>query len=468
MAYKRSLSEEDLTCPVCCDIFMDPVILSCSHTICKACIDTFWTVKPSKQCPICRGRSLMNPPPSNLALKNLCESFVQERASEASLASEELCMAHSERIKLFCLEDREPICLVCWTSTKHRRHKCCPTEEAASDYREQLKTTLNSLEERLNGLNNLKRDCNHIATHIKCQAYNTRQHIQKEFEMLHQFLQKEEEARMAALEEEAGQKSSAISAITESISATISTLSDTIRAIEEAVGLADVPLLQNVKSTIERVQCMPKDPDNPTGSLIDVAQHVGNLKFRVWEKMQDIVVYTPVVLDPNTSQAKLRLCEDLTSVLNSAEKLRVPYNPERFDYYPCVLGSRSLTAGVHCWDVEVGDSTLWSVGVTAVSNHRKGDAFFNGDTWHVRYLNGEYTGHSPAENRGPLVAESLRVLRVRLDLDGGEVSFSEPLAENSLCSFRHVFTEGVLPFLYNYCMVSPLRIVTVKNSEHKS
>ncbi|XP_062395049.1 E3 ubiquitin-protein ligase TRIM35-like [Sardina pilchardus] len=467
MAYKRSLSEEDLTCPVCCDIFVDPVILSCSHTICKVCIDTFWSVKPSKQCPICRRRSLMNTLPSNLALKNLCESFVQERDFEASVTSEEMCIAHSEEIKFFCLEDREPICVVCKTSRKHKQHKCCPTEEAASGYRDQLKTTLNSLEERLNKLNNLKRDCNHIATHIKCQAYKTRQHIKEEFEMLHQFLQKEEEARMAALEEEAGEKSNVINTLMEDIREAISTLSNTTKSIEEAVGSADVPLLQNIES-IERAQCRPTDVDNPEGSLIDVAHHLGNLKFRVWEKMQDIVVYTPVILDPNTSQAKLHLSEDLTSVLNSAEKLRVPYNPERFDYYPCVLGSQTLTSGVHCWDVEVGDSALWSVGVTTVSNHRKGDAFFNGSTWHVRYLKGEYTCHSPAENHGPLVADRLRVLRVRLDMDVGEVSFSEPLTENSLCSFRHVFTEGVLPFLYNYCMCSPLKILPVKNSEHKS
>uniref|UniRef100_A0AAQ5X1Z4 RING-type domain-containing protein n=1 Tax=Amphiprion ocellaris TaxID=80972 RepID=A0AAQ5X1Z4_AMPOC len=30
--------EEDLCCPVCHDIFKDPVMLSCSHSFCRVCL----------------------------------------------------------------------------------------------------------------------------------------------------------------------------------------------------------------------------------------------------------------------------------------------------------------------------------------------------------------------------------------------------------------------------------------------
>lgn len=177
-----------------------------------------------------------------------------------------------------------------------------------------------------------------------------------------------------------------------------------------------------------------------------------------------VVSIAPVILDPNTSQAKLVLSEDLTSVVNSAQKLRVPYNLERFDYYPCVLGSQILSSGVHSWDVAVADSSVWSVGICTASNNMKGDTFFNEDIWYVRYLSGKYTCHSPSKPDGPIVTERLQVLRMRLDWDGGEVIFSDPLSKKLLCTVKHVFTEGVLPFLYNYCVSSPLRILPVKKS----
>ncbi|XP_041922806.1 E3 ubiquitin-protein ligase TRIM35-like [Alosa sapidissima] len=49
MAY---FSEVDFSCPVCCDIYNHPVILSCSHSICKACLEQYWETKGSQECPL--------------------------------------------------------------------------------------------------------------------------------------------------------------------------------------------------------------------------------------------------------------------------------------------------------------------------------------------------------------------------------------------------------------------------------
>ncbi|KAG9337234.1 hypothetical protein JZ751_029519 [Albula glossodonta] len=47
------------------------------------------------------------------------------------------------------------------------------------------------------------------------------------------------------------------------------------------------------------------------GMYVDVAIHLGNLKFRVWEKMLEMIQYTPATLDPNTKGGDLILCEYL-------------------------------------------------------------------------------------------------------------------------------------------------------------
>ncbi|XP_063054484.1 nuclear factor 7, brain-like [Engraulis encrasicolus] len=124
----NGLHEEDLTCTVCWDIFTDPVVLSCRHSVCKGCLENYWSEKEENECPLCRRRSSRDDPPVCLPLKNLCEAFWKERARP-----EEWCSEHSERFKLFCKDDKELICVVCRDSRKHKSHNCSPIEEAAKE-----------------------------------------------------------------------------------------------------------------------------------------------------------------------------------------------------------------------------------------------------------------------------------------------------------------------------------------------
>lgn len=141
MAGRLSLPEEDLTCPICCAIFKDPVVLKCTHSFCGPCLQQYWTTGRGRRrdCPLCRTQSVDDPVPS-LTLKNLCESCVQEESRDEEEPGAELycdpgemCPLHGERLKLYCLLDKEPICVVCHTSRKHKQHDCCPISEALLD-----------------------------------------------------------------------------------------------------------------------------------------------------------------------------------------------------------------------------------------------------------------------------------------------------------------------------------------------
>ncbi|CAB1442693.1 unnamed protein product, partial [Pleuronectes platessa] len=209
---------------------------------------------------------------------------------------------------------------------------------------------------------------------------------------------------MAALRVEEEQKSRMMKEKVECLSRDIKALSDTIRTTEDELRADDVWFLLNYKAAVERVQQrpLPEDPQLASGALIDEAKHLGNLSFNIWNKMKDLVSYSPVILDPNSAHSVLVLSEGLTSLIRGQEK-NIPDNPERFDHYFSVLGSEGFNSGTHSWDVLVGHSTYWTLG-------------------------------------------KIEKIRVKLDWNRGQLSFTDPDTNKHIHTFKHTFTEKMFPY----------------------
>uniref|UniRef100_A0A3B3RAX5 B30.2/SPRY domain-containing protein n=1 Tax=Paramormyrops kingsleyae TaxID=1676925 RepID=A0A3B3RAX5_9TELE len=210
-----------------------------------------------------------------------------------------------------------------------------------------------------------------------------------------------------------------------------------------------------------RAQCPVRDPEEISGALINVVKHLGNLSYRVWEKMLEKkeIKYTPVILDPNTAGVRLTLSKDLTSIIYNDFRQKLPDPPGRFDVWRGILGSEGFSSGKHYWDVEVGDGTRWNLGVVRESIKRKGlfPLMPEGGVWSIELHNGKFTAKT-SPHAFLSVGRKPQRIRVQLDWDRGELSFSDPSNNTPLYTFKDTFTEKLFPFFCTSDNRVPLKI----------
>ncbi|XP_058880713.1 zinc-binding protein A33-like isoform X2 [Acipenser ruthenus] len=395
-------------------------------------------------------------------LQKIAESFRKEQHSKrCETSAGTACDVHGGKLKLFCLNEGETFCEDC--TSEHEDHKHVSVQEAVKGYKKDIETALEPMNLKIQKYQAFKTQCVNLEDHIQKQAQQTEGHIKEEFEKLHQFLRDEEKARIAALRGEEEQKRRIMKEKIEHISKIISSMSETMTAIDHEMKTEDLVFLKTYRKTKKRAKWTLEDPQCVSGALIDVAEHLGSLKYKVWEKMLGIVQYTPVTLDPNTAAPWLVLSEDLTSMTDSSKKHYFQDNPERFDCYSCVLGSEGFTSGKHCWDVEVGNNTEWVLGVVKESANRKekiildpGEGF-----WAVALRNEDgYSACTKSHTKLPLEGKPQKI-RVQLDYGGGKVSFFDASNMTPIYSFTDLFSERIFPYFsfgLNENQTEPLKI----------
>ncbi|XP_059410907.1 E3 ubiquitin-protein ligase TRIM35-like [Carassius carassius] len=349
--------EDELSCPVCTDVFRDPVLLSCGHSFCRQCINDHWTSSSSRNCPVCRQGSPQEPV-SNLCLRNTCETYLREQSTRKERDEEHECPIHGEKIELFCQTDEEAICAVC-KKQEHRWHQTQKLQQTVQQRKAKLKAALRSAEKSLVSLHKGTARDPKISRYIQFQAQHTERKIRMEFETLHQFLRKEEESRITALNEEENEKRAKME---RRIQGGVLSLSDRVKELKEGIGDDDITFLQNYHRIMDRSDHTLPDQELSSEALIDVSTHLGNLKYQVWEKMKDICSYYPVILNPSAAPPDISVSDDLTSVTSCFHQ-QDEGNPLPLHSNRMVLASVGYADGAHAWDVEVGDSHRWSLGV---------------------------------------------------------------------------------------------------------
>lgn len=176
-----------------------------------------------------------------------------------------------------------------------------------------------------------------------------------------------------------------------------------------------------------------------------------------------------MVLNPNTASPWLSLNADLSSVKESSERLTTPDNPERFDPCVFVLGAEGYTSGKHRWDVIVGDNPKWIVGVCkeSVPRKKKFTVSTNRGVWSIGLSKGVYTVSTP-ERTELQVQQRPERIRVKLNIDKGEVSFWDGGTAKHLVTLTHKFDEEIYPIFGPGLHSTPMILAPGKIAVHTS
>ncbi|XP_057703570.1 E3 ubiquitin-protein ligase TRIM35-like [Corythoichthys intestinalis] len=445
--------EDHLQCPTCLDVFEDPVMLPCSHNVCRPCLQQ-WKGAGERSCPVCWTKFGSMELPLNLTLKNLCEDV-----SRASVKSEDICSLHEEKLQLFCLDHQELVCLVCRDEEIHIGHTFQPLDEVVKGHHEELQRGLQKANERLQDYNDCRKNFNEQAEYIKAQREKVERKIKKDFEELHRFLDVEEEARLAAVREEKKKKSQTMKEKMVALDRQMVALSNLIRSTEKQLASGHVSFMKKLKTAMSRIQELPEKPQLLPGGLLDEAKHVGNLKFKVWERMKETLAYSPVILDPNTAYPSISLSEDLSSLTLKDVQQERPKNPERFQKMLRILGAGLDSGKKHVWDVAVGDNNDWAVGV-AWGDPCLPEKMSN---LSIGFCDGKYkTASGQSVEMNPPV--KVQTIRVAVDMNESSLSFSEPLTNTELWNTKeHSNWPGntkIYPLFYT-TRKSPLKIIPI-------
>ncbi|XP_043534298.1 zinc-binding protein A33-like [Chiloscyllium plagiosum] len=444
---------DELNCPICLDIFVDPVMLECGHDFCRQCILQCWEKEKKAFCPECgevfREKNLK----ANRALgvlSNKIRSLNIKQTVETSKVFNPFCDEHQEELKLFCETDKKLICVMCLDrrdGRSHKSHNFMLINEAVEIYKEKMRANLQALNQKKTSIQNVLLKQQQSISEIQEQSNILQKHISSEFTKLRTVLEEKERA----LAKELGDQEEDI----------LKKMESNLRDIQEHLNETDEKLssVQSQLNQQDAFSLLKEDPDKGksegsylntvTEGKLPLGSFKGPIQYKVWKDIMDVINPAPaaLTLDPSTAHPQLVLSEDRASV-KLMEKARAVTEPaESVDRELSVLGSVGFTSGRHYWEVNVGNKTAWDLGVVKDTFRKRGSrSAQDAGYWIFGMKNGsEYWASTANPTRISINAKPKKV-GVYLDYEGGQLSFYNAANMATLFTFTDSFSGKMYPY----------------------
>ncbi|XP_068127164.1 E3 ubiquitin/ISG15 ligase TRIM25-like [Hyperolius riggenbachi] len=417
------------------------------------------------------------------------------------------CSVHKKILEYYCTEDDASICVSCYMIGGHLRHKIVPLDEASQKKKERLRNELQKLmaeteeiEKRVQSLEERRRKAQEkadvVTERVTALFRDLRKHLEKlEKKVLSDLIRqtewvsqsyddvirqleikKEELCRKICHIVELCNISDPLTVLQESDTGDLCDTEDRERHDKQLhdggdldvagishtlhTGLSEIMsgvIVQEHTNTqayphsttedkvpITAKLSRPHPKPNPT------AQHThrkaGGTDIGAVQQTSGLSVYAHILLDVNTAGNNLHISADRKTASSADRWQNHPETPERFQH-PQVLSSQRFSSGRHYWDVDVGGSHCWMVGLCYPSVDRRGGGTeswigCNNKSWCLYRNSNQYeVMHNRKVIKLPDKIPSDRV-RICLDYEAGQISFyalCDPI--RLLHTFTAAFTE---------------------------
>ncbi|KAI5606388.1 bloodthirsty-relatedprotein family, member 6 [Silurus asotus] len=425
-----ALSEDQLQCSICLDVFTDPVSTPCGHNFCMICLKRFWDSSSNCQCPVCKEKfsnrpdlrvntfisALAAPFRKSVQLKSsraavkrtrsqvlcevccekqcvavksclicmasYCKTHLEPHDRVPSLKKHKLmepvenledyiCQKHERPLELFCRDDQTCVCQFC-TETDHKTHNTVPLEEESVEKKNELVKTQaevqQKIQERLKKIEEIKHS-------VEVNKKNTEKDVVEMFTALRRCIERSQAELLKVMEEKQKATEKQAEEFIEDLDQELSELKRRNTDMEQVLHTEDhLHLLQIYPS-------LCSSPHTQDWTSITITSHLSvetlrralaQLQETLSQEMEKIDETVDVTLDPDTASLHLVLSDDGKQVYHGDKRQNLPDTPERFNNYCIVLGKEGFSSGKFYYEVQVNGKTEWDLGVARESITRKG------------------------------------------------------------------------------------------------
>uniref|UniRef100_A0A3B5A333 Midline 2 n=1 Tax=Stegastes partitus TaxID=144197 RepID=A0A3B5A333_9TELE len=155
----------------------------------------------------------------------------------------------------------------------------------------------------------------------------------------------------------------------------------------------------------------------------------------------------PFKLDPKTAHKKLRLSNDCLTMEKDESSLKKSHTPERFSGTGSygAAGNVFIDSGCHYWEVLLGASTWYAIGVAYKSAPKNEWSGKNSSSWVFSRCNNNFMVRHDGKEMLVEASLQLRRLGVLLDYDNNSLSFYDAMNSQHIHTFEVSFLLPVVP-----------------------